>query len=74
MGQSPNELHSFERNENKCMCVGVDSPIGGKTQILLRLDMITGGESPSKMSEWCVASCSEIPKIRGPQIHVHTKI
>ena len=33
---------------------------------LLRLDMITGGESPSKMSERCVASGSVILKIRGP--------
>ena len=36
---------------------------------LLRVDMVTGGESPSKMSERCAASDGVIPKIRGPQMH-----
>ena len=40
---------------------------------LLRLDMITGGESRSKMSKRCAASDGVIPKIHGPQMHKHTK-
>ena len=35
--------------------------------------MITGGEIPSKMSKRCAASSGVIPKIRGPQMHKHTK-
>ena len=40
---------------------------------LLRLGMITGGESLSKVSERYMASGNVIPKIRGPQMHKHTK-
>ena len=49
------------------------SPPRVKDPNLLRLDMITGGESPSKMSERCAASGDVTPKIRGPQMHKHTK-
>ena len=40
---------------------------------LLRLDMITGGESPSKVLERCAASGGVTPKICGPQMHKHMK-
>ena len=52
--------------------MGVDPP-RVKDPNLLRLDMITGGESPSKVSERCATSDGVIPKIRGPQMHKHTK-
>ena len=78
-----NESHGFERNENKYTCVGrskmgVDPPPPPppprvKDPNLLRLDMITGGESPSKVSERCATSGGVILKIRGPQMHKHTK-
>ena len=47
-------------------------PLRVKDPNLLRLDMITGGESPSKMLERCAVSCCVNPKIRGPQMHKHT--
>ena len=49
------------------------SPLWVKHPNLLRLDMISGGESPSKVSERCAASGGEILKIRGPQMPKHTK-
>ena len=50
--------------------VGVDTP-RVKDPNLLRLDMITGGERSSKMSERCEASCGVNPKICGPQMYKH---
>ena len=44
-----------------------------KDSNLLRLDMITDGESPSKMLERCAASGVIIPKVCGLQMHKHTK-
>ena len=41
---------------------------------VLRLDMITSGESPLKMSERRAASCGVNPKIRGPQMHKHMEL
>ena len=49
------------------------SPPRVKDPNLLRLDMIIGDESPSKVSERCTASDGVIPKIFGPQMHKHTK-
>ena len=40
---------------------------------LLRLDMITGGESSSKVSKRCTKSGGVILKIRDPQMHKHMK-
>ena len=56
-----------ERNENR------SPPPMVKDSNLLRLDMITDGESPSKMSERCAASGVIIPKVCGLQMHKHTK-
>ena len=59
------------------MCWGVarwgKSPPRVKYLNLLRLDMITDGESPSKMSERRAASCVVNPNIRGQQMHKHTR-
>ena len=41
--------------------------------LVLSLDMITGGESSLKMSERRTASCGVNPEIRGPQMHKHTE-
>ena len=49
------------------------SPTRVKYPNLSRLDMITGGESPLKVSERCAVSGDVISKIRGPQMHKHTK-
>ena len=48
-------------------------PLRVKDPNLLRLDMITGDESLSKVSERCAESDSVIPKICGPQMYKHTK-
>ena len=36
--------------------------------------MITGSESPLKMSERCAASCDVNSEIRGPSMHKHTEL
>ena len=41
---------------------------------LLRLNMITGDESPSKMSERCATFGGVILKIHGPQMHKHINL
>ena len=46
-------------------------PLRVKDPNLLRLDMITSGESPSKMSERRAASYGVNLKIRGQKMHKH---